>query len=178
VRSHSLDYRILDWMEISNRGFDLICCLIKDSEKMQKSLISDLNRDSNFKSVPLLIQQNIESSIERLERSKAIDLHFCINKASMQIWYCTDLKCVRKCVCFLFYYYYKFVFGYIHYTGGFVVTIPIRFILYIIYIAPHCLSPSACFHSHPFHLSVASGFPAHGVCTGQQKPLDSQTKGI
>jgi hypothetical protein len=34
----------------------------------------------------------------------------------------------------------KFFLGYIHYTGGeFVVTIPIRLMLYIIYIAPSSL---------------------------------------
>jgi hypothetical protein len=31
--------------------------------------------------------------------------------------------------------YNKILLGYIHYMGGFVVTFPIRFILYIIYIA-------------------------------------------
>jgi hypothetical protein len=35
----------------------------------------------------------------------------------------------------------NFLLGYIHYTGGFVATIPIRLILYIIYIAP-IISPS------------------------------------
>jgi hypothetical protein len=41
-----------------------------------------------------------------------------------------------KCACFS----YKFSLGYIHYMGGLVVTIPIRLILYISYIA-RCISP-------------------------------------
>jgi hypothetical protein len=37
----------------------------------------------------------------------------------------------------------NFLLGYVHYIGGFVVTIPIRLMLYTIYVAPINLSPSA-----------------------------------
>jgi hypothetical protein len=48
---------------------------------------------------------------------------------------------------YLFYYYYKFLLGYIHFTGGgFVVTILIRLMLYIIYIAPIVSPPQPSLH--------------------------------
>jgi hypothetical protein len=53
---------------------------------------------------------------------------------------------------FLSFFENKFLLGYIHYRGGFVVTTPIRLTLYIIYI----FSPSTTFPAHLKQLQEVS----------------------